>query len=126
MTNADTSFFTFLGLTSWAERWEACKGTALENACLQSFADSSDAELACHAGCALECPEARDEAIGYIEDFLAALDAEEAFHEACYSHEAHSGHEWESSPALFDSKAWQAEYAAKLDAGHRAFVRGAA
>lgn len=64
---------------SWALRWDACKGTMLENACLASFANCGDAELECHANAALDDPEARAEAIGYIEDLFAAWDAGAAY-----------------------------------------------
>lgn len=102
-----------LAEVSWALRWEACKGTALENACLVSFTTCGDAELECHAVAALDDPDARAEAIGYMEDLFAAWDAEEAYDEACHAYEVRTGRSCDDATSpLWDREAWIAGRAA--------------
>jgi hypothetical protein len=80
-----------------AVRWAACKGTVHETACLASLAEEGYGELSCHAATALQDPEAREEAIGYIEEIFAADAAEDA--------------------------EWIDRYMARIAKGHRAFER---
>jgi len=98
-----------LSLTSWAERWDACKGTRWETECLEGFVEHGTGELAEHASFAL-IPECYDEAVSYMEDLFRQWDCDEAFKDAAYGYEVRTGR---PVPDAFDLAA----YTATLDRG---------
>lgn len=93
-----------LCLTSWAERWEACKNTPRERACLRTIASDAkgiDSELSTYCQDAL-LPGERGDAVAEIERIFAEYEAREAFEHDCAMFEHRTGKLWEYSPELRD------------------------
>ena len=113
--NAPVTIINPLDRTSWIERWEACRDTDLEAACLRSIMDEAKAkredDLANDCLAALDAiaagdKEMRAEAVSYIEAQFARWEAEEAYEAACYAWEVRTDRLIESSPTLWDKEAW--------------------
>lgn len=94
-----------------AERWQACRGTVLENACLRSIADEQAEpgtwlhDAATYAyDAARSSGEDRALFIADMEEAFAAELAEEQaaerFSDRCYRFECRTGKPWDSSPDL--------------------------
>ncbi|GMM94179.1 hypothetical protein [Qipengyuania sp. MTN3-11] len=93
-----------LCLTSWVERWEKCRDTPRETACLRTIAsdaDGIDNELStyCHDA-ARASGEDRALWIADIERIFAEYAAQEQFDHDCAMFEHRTGKLWEYSPEL--------------------------